>query len=731
MPALNRHESNGIVKKLSMLHNHDGLHHKTAIMVIVISGLILLSSSAAINKNRNDFIAFAQLANNNFNSIFPDNGPNTDRPPGFLDAYWTDNLSANSTVPSSALKKEVGPGDGTSTLAIVLVNRGRSDITGVTGYLDLPAGFKPIAGKNNGTSQSVASFYSVVKAGDTFVLYFDMDVLDEAKVGGYSTLLHLKYSKINQLGQLITTITVPFRLTGRVILDTVSETKELVPGSPNQLKVDIENKGNANATAVVVTITGITGNSVSSGAGATSSINENTAGSSNATSTIAQQQPSSSTASSSSSAPSQSIPTVNLASQTFNVGNIPANGSVQITPTVYPISSAGETAQNLILEISYVDAYGNQKTTSSQIGLVIAPNPPQSVLNLTNNNNGNALILTAGKIQNMGFTLENNDKKPITNVVASLNSESDSMKILGDSRWTVQSMLPQSKLNLSTKVFASSNIIGQPAVFTLTVQYVSAGQSKTDSLNLGAYIAGEIKIRVYDVHINNIGNVPNLVGNILNEGNTVGLFTTIQIINDQQLTHSTPAPSTSDSSRTKLTVGQPQRQQKNNITQDGSSQSSSLEQKRSLADFMTSPPPPQYLGDLSVDSPLPFSIPLVSNDNTIMTAPSGVYPVILKITYSDDLKIPHQFIDNNQTVSLVSSSQSAERQRGADGGLGAFGAILNGGGRGGSGNAINTIIILAAIAAAIVIAVLYIRRRRSRSKLSKLQASKAMGDDPF
>jgi hypothetical protein len=684
MPALKQHESNAIIK-LSMLHNHDSLyHHKTAIIVIVICGLIFFSSSAVTNKNRSDFIAYAQLANNNNNidSIFPDNGPNTDRPPGFLDAYWTNNLSANSTVPSSALKKEVGPGDGTSTLAMILVNRGRSDITGVTGYLDLPAGFKPIAGKNNGTSQSVASFYSVVTTGNTFVLYFDMDVLNQTKVGGYSTSLHLKYNKINQLGQLITTITVPFRLTGRVILDTVPETKELVPGSPNQLKVNIENRGNANATAVVVTITGITGNSVSSGAGATASTTANTMTSSNTTSSLAQQ-PSSSTGSSS--ALSQSIPTVNLASQTFNVGNIPANGSVQITPTVYPISSAGETAQNLNLELTYGDAYGNQKTTSSQIGLVIAPNPPQSVLNLTNNN-GNALILTAGKIQNMGFTLQNNDKKPITNVVASLNSESDSMKILGDSRWTVQSMAPQSKLNLSTEVFASSNIVGQPTQFTLTVQYVSAGQSKTDSLNLGTYITGDIKIRIYDVRINNIGNVPNLVGNILNEGNTVGLFTTIQIINDQQL--------------------------------------------RSLADFMTTLPPPQYLGDLSADSPLPFSIPLVSNNRTVITAPSGTYPVILKISYSDDLKIPHQFIDNNQTVSFVSTSQSADRER-AGGGLSIFGGILGGSGRAGNNNSTSGIIIIAAIIAAVVIAVLYIRRRRSRSKLRKLQASKAVGEDPF
>jgi hypothetical protein len=733
MPANNQHENNGIVK-LSMLHNnHDCLHHKTAIIVMVISGLIFFSSSAVINKNRSDFIAYAQLANNNIDSVFPDNGPNTDRPPGFLDAYWTNNLSANSTVPSSALKKEVGPGDGTSTLAVILVNRGRSDITGVTGYLDLPAGFKPIAGKNNGTSQSVASFYSVVTTGNTFVLYFDMDVLNQTKVGGYSTSLHLRYSKINQMGQLITTITVPFRLTGRVILDTVSETKELIPGSPNQLKVNIENKGNANATAVVVSITGVTGNSVNSGAGATASTNGNTIANSNTTSTTAQQ-PSSSTASSSSSALSQSIPTVNLASQTFNIGNIPANGSVQITPTVYPISSAGETAQNLNLEVTYGDAYGNQKTTSSQIGLVIAPNPPQSVLNLTNNN-GNELILTAGKIQNMGFTLENNDKKPITNVVASLNSGSDSMKILGDSRWTVQSMLPQSKLNLSTKVFASSNIVGQPTLFTLTVQYVSAGQSKTDSLNLGAYITGDIKIRVYDVRINNIGNVPNLVGNILNEGNTVGLFTTIQIINDQQLPSSTSVPSfsstassPSDGSGTKM-----QQQQNNNNDNNtvlGRNQSPS-ESKRSLADFMTILPPPQYLGDLSADSPLPFSIPLVSNNSTVITAPSGVYPVILKITYSDDLKIPHQFIVSNQTVSFVSTSQFADRERGAGGGLSIFGGILGGSGRGGNNNGTNGTIIIAAIVAVIVIAVLYIRRRRSRSKLRKLQASKAVGEDPF
>jgi len=683
------------------------------ICYLVVAGL-LFSSSVVANTNNNSsnaIAAYAQSANNN-NAVFLENGPNTDKPPAFLDAFWTNNLSANSSVPSNnVVKTEVGPGDGVATLAIVLVNRGRSDLTGVTGYLNLPAGFKPLPGKNNGTSQSVAGFYSVVKAGNTFILYFDMNVLKQAKVGGYSTPLTLQYSKILQMGQLTTTITIPFRLTGKVILNTVSENKELIPGSPNVVKVNIQNKGTVDATGVVATITSVTGSSTTGGSVSTSSSSITSTSSSNATST--QQQPSSSPALPSS---SSSIPTVNVGSQTFNLGRIPTNGSAEINPIVYPTSSAGETAQNLNLQISYGDAYGNQKILNAMVGLIIAPNPQQSVLNLTTNN-GNALILTAGKIENMEFTLQNNDKNPITSVVASLNSQTDAMKILGDSRWTLQSMSPQSKLNMFTKVFASSTLVGQPTLLTLTVQYISEGQSKTDSLNLGAYITGEIKVRVYDVRITNVGNIPNLTGNILNEGNTVGLFTTVQIVKNQPQTSSS-APQ-SNSSGTRQHHGQ---QQEHNSA--GSNQP-----QGSLADFIDPPPPPQYLGDLSVDSPLPFSIPLTSNNKTI-TAPPGNYPVALKISYSDDLKIPHQFVDTNETVTFQSPSQSGGREHGG-GGLGGFGTILTGGQRGGAGNNISGIIIIGAIVAAIAIAALYIIRRRSRSKLNRLHASKMMDEDSF
>ena len=631
----------------------------TKILSFIFAGILFFSSIE--NANMTTHAQLSSYITNN--STFPNNGSDTDKAPGFLDAYWTNYLSSASSTSNNnnSVKKEVGPGDGASTLAVVLVNRGRSDITGVTGYLTLPSiGFKPIPGKNNGTSQSVASAYSIVKAGGTFVLYFDMNVLKQAKVGGYSTSLSLKYTKINQIGQLITTNTLPFRLTGKVILDAVSENSELIPSTQNQLKILIQNIGSANAAGAVVTVTGITsGNSVtSSNTQSTSSSTSNT--NSGNTNTSTTNSPSSS---SSPSPSSSSNPAVNIGATAFHIGTIPVNGSAEINPVVYPTASSGETVQNLNLQISYGDAYGNQQTSNVPVGLVILPNPPQSVVNATANN-GNALIVPAGKIQDIDFTVANSDnKKPITNVVISLVSQSNSMKILGDSRWTFQSMLPQSKLNLSTKVFASSDLIGKPALFTLTVDYVSAGQSKTDSLNIGTYVSGDIKIRVYDVAVNFIGGTPNIIGNLLNEGNTVGLFTTVELV-----------------------------------------------KSNSGKSFIPITPPAQYLGDLSVDSPLPFSMPLNIDNRTLSTIQPGIYPITLKITYSDDLKISHVLLVNSSVDFEPKHAQSSNGAGGSGGGLSGFG-----------------IFVIAAIAAVIVF--LFVRRRRSKSKRTKLQSSKDV--DPF
>src|ERR687896_922823 len=101
------------------------------------------------------FPGYAVLENN---AVFAQPAPTTgesltDRSPSFLEAYWTDNSESTSSFSTSgsnnnSIKEEVGPGEGASTLAVVLVNKGRSEITALTGFLTLPtSGFRSIEGE--------------------------------------------------------------------------------------------------------------------------------------------------------------------------------------------------------------------------------------------------------------------------------------------------------------------------------------------------------------------------------------------------------------------------------------------------------------------------------------------------------------------------------------------------------------------------------------------------------
>ena len=418
--------------------------------------------------------------------------PLTDRSPSFLEAYWTDNsgsTSSSSTSSNNSIKKEVGPEEGASTLAVVLVNKGRSEITALTGYLTLPSsGFRSIEGENlvNSSNISVASHDSTVKPGETFTLHFTIDVLNDAKVGAYSGLLKLVYSKVLEVGQISSSIAVPFRITGKVVLDAVSNTQNLNAGSPNDLRILIRNEGSADASGVIATVTDVSDGTTTS---AVSNSNRNDADNNGSTRNDSDSDNNATASTSTDEAITEDgqetdseAPTISLQTTTFNVGNIPAGRSAFITPTVYPSYSSGGTIQNLDLEISYNDAYGTKTTTDKSIGIVISPNPPESVLSISplntisTSNLGNAssvnnedntggqdsILLKAGKIEEVTFLVSNNGDTPLKDVVLSLDSSLDSVKILGDSRWTFNSMDASSKQELSTQVFASRGCYCNP-----------------------------------------------------------------------------------------------------------------------------------------------------------------------------------------------------------------------------------------------------------------------------
>jgi hypothetical protein len=577
--------------------------------------------------------------------------PLDDRSPSFLEAYWTNKpiTSSQSPLENNSIKVEVGPGEGPSTLAVVLVNTGRSEITGITGDLTLPEGFKAIRGENDVKSEnvSVASYNSIVKPGDSFPLYFTFGVLNDTKVGPYYGSMKITYSKVLETGQIVSNITVPFRVPGKVILDVILQKQNLITNTPNYLPILLYNKGSADANGVIVTITNISGGTTTIGNkdhknnkniiidnpilynNSETNNNNNNLGNSNYTISNTSTNTTKSILTKPTSQKESYGRSLDIQATTFNVERILANNTALIIPVIYPGYSTGGTIQNMKLTIDYNDPYGNKKNLETSVGLIISPNPPESVLSIdearnildTNNTNTNTdgitsnitkkdtLMLRAGMIESAKIIVSNNGNEELKNVVFSLKSESDSVKLLGDTRWTLNSIEPFSKTELLTQIFSSEEVISKPISFTLDAEYISGGKSKRDSLSIGAYIQGQITIRTYDVSIENIGGVLNLVGNLLNEGNTVALFTTIEIINNNEVS-------------SKLI--------------SNSSQSGNLIKQLPLQSL----PSPQYLGDLTENSPLPFSIPIDIKSNT----ENGKYMTKLKINYKDDLRTEHDLV---------------------------------------------------------------------------------------
>ena len=604
------------------------------------------------------FLLFILVIFINPNFLILSNGygqmePLDDRSPSFLEAYWTNKpiTSSQSQRENNSIKVEVGPGEGPSTLAVVLVNTGRSEITGIKGDLTLPEGFKAIRGENDVKSEnvSVASYNSIVKPGDSFPLYFTFGVLNDTKVGPYYGSMKITYSKVLETGQIVSNITVPFRVPGKVILDVILQKQNLITNTPNYLPILLYNKGSADANGVIVTITNISGGTTTIGNkdhknnkniiidnpilynNSETNNNNNNNNLGNNSYTISN--PSTNTTKSILTKPTSQKESygrpLDIQATTFNVERILANNTALIIPVIYPGYSTGGTIQNMKLAIDYNDPYGNKKNLETSVGLIISPNPPESVLSIdearnildTNNTNTNTdritsnttkkdtLMLRAGMVESTKIIVSNNGNEELKNVVFSLKSESDSVKLLGDTRWTLNSIEPFSKTELLTQIFSSEEVISKPISFTLDAEYISGGKSKRDSLSIGAYIQGQITIRTYDVSIENIGGVLNLVGNLLNEGNTVALFTTIEIINNNEVS-------------SKLI--------------SNSSQSGNLIKQLPLQSL----PSPQYLGDLTENSPLPFSIPIDIKSNT----ENGKYMTKLKINYKDDLRTEHELV---------------------------------------------------------------------------------------
>jgi hypothetical protein len=120
---------------------------------------------------------------------------------------------------------------------------------------------------------------------------------------------------------------------------------------------------------------------------------------------------------------------------------------------------------------------------------------------------------------------------------------------------------------------------------------------------------------------------------------------------------------------------------------------------------------PQYLGDLTENSPLPFSIPI----DIKLNAEKGEYITSIKITYKDDLRTEHNLI-LNETVNYE-AVHNEQINNGDNTNTNILGFTI-------SPPPVTTLIITFVLAGIIVVVIIFIvfsirKRKDKKSKLYK------------
>ncbi len=627
----------------------------------------------------------------------------------FVDSYWTNNIAPETVVASISsgqvtaqqmppvARVEVDAGEGNSVLAVTIINQGFSDISGVKGFFEFPNGFKALVTPDNLDSDTAISTYNgVVRAGQSFVLYFPVNILENTQVGKeYQGDLKIKYFKLTEQTKKdfrTANIEVPFRLSGKVVLElkgadqgsiapsanganSISPYERIgiinvLAGSPNNLNIELSNIGSATATGVTVNVLS-SNQQVTTNAESVDGLSNSTLQSTQATT---------------------QIPFINLGNTVFNVGTLSPNQKFNINPIIFPPISSVNALQNIDIRISFNDAYGNKKTVTHLVGVQIVPAPPQNDLFITpadresenniitsskqpsefeqinlqktnpqfkymnlvggysnhlypvttlisppppetriqsqNNNQNtvssrdNQIEVVAGKTADISFNIKgfeslDSDNNVISNLAITITPQSPSVKIIGQSHWNLPTLDAQNNI-LTTSVFASPSLIGNPIFFTVNVQYLKNYQEiKIANFNLGAVVTGNIQLSINNLDVRPIGNELNLVGNVLNEGNSNAQFSKISIQD---------------------TIVDPASKPLYNMTNDESS----------------SPNYTEYLGNLPVDEPVPFNIPLTeqivlklfanTQNQTSFQQTNRVSTVMvpLKVTYTDSIQNIHE-----------------------------------------------------------------------------------------
>lgn len=289
---------------------------------------------------------------------------------------------------------------------------------------------------------------------------------------------------------------------------------------------------------------------------------------------------------------SSSLQNIVIDQNHWNIGTVAALSSSTFSFNIFvPQNVEGQTL-HIPLGVTYSDGQGNQITTSRLVDLIVGPASSTFVVRLSTPSS-----LMMGVMQNLTLGLENLSPSKISDISITLVPSSSDLKILQDPRWFVNEINPLEKTTLNIPIFADQNISNQAVNFDVNIQYTKDGSTVIEKQSFATYIRPVIDISVYGIDVMNIGGKQNIIGNILNQGNIKGQFATVTIV---------PI----DNSNIKKSV--------------------------------------QYIGDIDIDAPTPFNIPVDFTGNPTF----GENKVVVTVTYKDSILQPHT-ITQEDTITLA------------------------------------------------------------------------------
>jgi len=210
------------------------------------------------------------------------------------------------------------------------------------------------------------------------------------------------------------------------------------------------------------------------------------------------------------------------------------------------------------------------------------------------------------EISNAGTAPLNNVDIVLNNDLTSVSSQSKSITnlenvIFDQSNWDVGTINPKSSVSFSFNAFIPESIKNEPLHLPMTITYYNAhGEMQTVTRVADFYINGLVDPSIYGVKVIDLSGKQTVIGEILNEGNSDGLFgfVTLKPRGDSNILEST-----------------------------------------------------QYIDEIEPDSPVPFNIPIEYDGMTL----SGKHDITIEVKYKDSMRDEH-ILEYDTTIDVSALS---------------------------------------------------------------------------